>query len=272
MTPEWIEIGINLTHRRFDADRDAVIEAARQAGVVQMVLTGTDAPESARALALAQRFPGRLFSTAGVHPHDASRWGPAEAAEIHRLLGAPEVVAVGECGLDYNRDFSPRPQQRAAFGAQLELARAVQKPLFLHCRDAEADFFELLRPYAPTAGGPGAVMHCFTGDAQTLQTALDLGCFIGITGWIRDERRGQELYALLPQIPLDRLLLETDAPFLLPRDLRPRPKDGRNHPAFLPHIGVAVARRLGLSIAEVAAATTANARRLFRLPTPPEPT
>ena len=266
----WVDIGVNLTHRRFDADRAAVVARAAAAGVRRLVVTGTSLAESAAAANLAAAHPGALWSTAGVHPHDARHWNAGSAAVLHNLLDRPEVVAVGECGLDFDRDFSPRPVQRAVFAEQIALAVARQRPLFLHCRAAEAEFFEQLAPHAPAAPGvapaarvPGAVVHCFTGDAEALARALDLGCMVGITGWVCDERRGTALRDLLPQIPLDRLLLETDAPFLTPRDLRPKPKDGRNVPASLPHIGQVVAAAMGRPVAEVAAATTANALKLF---------
>jgi TatD DNase family protein len=234
-----------------------------------MVVTGTNLVESVAAAELAAAHPGALWSTAGVHPHEARHWSPVMGEHIAELLARPEVVAVGECGLDYDRDFSPRPDQRRVFGAQLALAAAHQKPVFLHCRAAEADFFDILANFAPSRAGegrpvvPGAVVHCFTGDAEALEQILALGAYVGITGWVCDERRGTDLLALLPQIPLDRLLLETDGPFLTPRTIKPRPKDGRNVPANLPHIGGVVAQAMGISEAELAAATTANALKLF---------
>jgi len=173
------------------------------------------------------------------------------------------VVAVGECGLDYFRDFSPRDAQRAAFRAQLELAAAVQKPVFLHQRDSHADFVEILAPLRPQL--IGGVAHCFTGGVDELAAYLDLGLYIGITGWICDERRGAALRATLPKIPLDRLLLETDAPYLLPRDLKPAPRNRRNEPAFLAHILERVAHGMDQPVEAVARASTANAVRLFNL-------
>ena len=270
-----IDIGVNLTHRSFTRDRAEVIARARAAGVGTLVLTGTSVQHSREALALARQHPGTLYATAGVHPHEAARCGVAGLAELRELLRHPSVVAVGECGLDFNRDFSPRPVQEQVFAAQVQLAVELGKPLFLHERDAHEAFVAVLdRARTQQGGHPGpdgalpvpAVVHCFTGSSTALAAYLARGFFIGITGWICDERRGRELQRLVQQVPLDRLMIETDAPFLLPRDLRPRPADGRNEPATLAHLAATVARCMGRPLAEVAAATTANARRFFKLP------
>jgi TatD DNase family protein len=260
---ELVDIGINLVHDSYDADRDAVMERAAAAGVTQMIVTGSSEASTRGAIALARSHPGRLRATAGVHPHHASDWNDALRAAIRELAAAPEVVAVGECGLDYFRDLSPRPAQRAAFAAQLELAREARKPVFLHQRDAHDDFTAILREHI--AQLPGGVAHCFTGGAAELDTYLGLGVAIGITGWICDERRGRHLLPLLCTIPADRLLLETDGPYLLPRDLTPMPETRRNEPAFLPHIAATVARARGEALESVARSTTAAARKLFNL-------
>ncbi|HLY52308.1 MAG TPA: TatD family hydrolase, partial [Steroidobacteraceae bacterium] len=190
----------------------------------------------------------------------------ARADELAELARAAEVVALGECGLDYYRDFSPREAQRQAFHRQLELAAALGKPVFLHQRDAHEDFVAILREHGAQHTG---VAHCFTGAARELQAYLGLGLAIGITGWICDERRGAHLVPLMRQIPEGRLLLETDGPYLLPRDLSPRPASRRNEPAYLPHIAAVVARARGEPLARLAHASTAGARALFRLPEPP---
>ena len=258
-----IDIGINLAHDSYDRDRDAVIARAHAAGVVQMVVTGATLAGSVRAVALAREHPGRLFATAGVHPHHASELDPASLAALVELARIPEVVAVGECGLDYFRNFSPRAAQQQAFHRQLELASQVGKPVFLHQRDAHDDFLAILREHAASWRG---VAHCFTGSGEELQSYLQLGLSIGITGWLCDERRGAHLAALMPQVPADRLLLETDGPYLLPRDLRPKPASRRNEPAYLPHIAAAVARARGETIESLARSSTAAARTLFALP------
>ena len=260
---DLIDIGINLAHQNFAGDRAAVIERARAAGVTQLLVTGATLASSVAALELAHAHPGRLFATAGVHPHQAGELSRAELPRLRALLAAPEVVAAGECGLDYFRDYSPRAAQRAAFALQLELAAECGKPLFLHQRDAHSDFTAALREHGAALCG---VAHCFTGGEAELVTYLELGLHIGITGWICDERRGQQLQALVRRIPAGRLLLETDGPYLLPRDLLPRPPSRRNESAFLPHIAAAVARLRGESLTECAAHTSAAARLLFGLP------
>jgi TatD DNase family protein len=263
----WIDIGANLAHDSFKLDRDAVIERARAVGVVQMIVTGADLASSHAAVQLARRYPRILFATAGVHPHHAAQLRREDLAELRALLQQPEVVAVGECGLDYYRNLSPREAQLRAFEWQLDLAAESGKPLFLHQRDAHEDFLGELRRH--DAGSLRGVAHCFTGVAAELADYLQLGLSIGITGWFCDERRGRHLAALVGAIPPERLLLETDAPYLLPRDLHPALASRRNEPCYLPHIGAAVARARGETAQACAAHTTAHARELFRLASDP---
>jgi TatD DNase family protein len=257
-----IDIGSNLTHQSFAADLDEVMARADAAGVTRQVVTGADLASSQQAAALAAHYPNRLWSTAGVHPHHAASFEAGEPEAWLELLGQPRVVAVGECGLDYFRDFSPRATQRSAFAAQLETAAQVRKPVFLHQRDAHPDFIAILREHRTELCG--AVAHCFTGGVAQLEDYLRLDLYIGVTGWVCDERRGLELRAALAHIPADRLMLETDSPYLLPRDL-PRPASRRNEPAFLPHIARVVAQLRGESVETVAAASTNNAVRFFGL-------
>ncbi|MBS0580397.1 MAG: TatD family hydrolase [Proteobacteria bacterium] len=260
-----IDIGVNLAHDSYDADREAVLERAWDAGLVQMIVTGSTLASSTQAIALARAHPGRLFATAGVHPHHAPELTGERLEDLSALARDPRVVAVGECGLDYFRDFSPRPAQQQAFHRQLDLARSAGKPVFLHQRDAHEDFVAILREHASAWRG---VAHCFTGDAAQLECYLGLGLAIGITGWICDERRGAHLATLMPRIPAARLLLETDGPYLLPRDLKPKPASRRNEPAYLAHVARAVARARGEPAELLARTSTDNARRLFGLPVP----
>ncbi|MEQ4575504.1 MAG: TatD family hydrolase [Gammaproteobacteria bacterium] len=264
---QLIDIGANLTHDSFDRDREAVLQRARDAGVVQMVVTGASREHSPLALQLAQRHPGFLYATAGVHPHHAVEYTDECDAEMRALHAHPEVVAVGECGLDYFRDFAPRPAQRKAFERQLQLASENGKPLFLHQRDAHDDFIAMMRGFDGRLGP--AVVHCFTGERRELFDYLDRDWYIGITGWLCDERRGAHLRELVKHVPAERLMIETDAPYLLPRTLKPMPKDRRNEPMFLAHIVEELARDRGEEVAQVAAATTAAARGFFRLPQAP---
>ncbi len=261
---ELVDIGLNLTHQRFAEDRDAVLQRAGQAGVTQYVLTGVSLSESLAAARLAAAHPMQMRATAGVHPHHASDWQASTVGELRELLAAPSVAAAGEMGLDYYRDFSARPQQREVFEAQLDLAAQAQQPAFLHQRDAEDDFFAILRDYRDKL--PAAILHCFTGDRALLHTALDFDLHIGVTGWVCDERRGQGLRECVADIPSDRLMIETDAPFLLPRDLVDKPANRRNEPAFLPHVLHRVAALREAAPALVAEQTTLTAQRFFRLP------
>ncbi|WP_421487153.1 3'-5' ssDNA/RNA exonuclease TatD, partial [Pseudocitrobacter faecalis] len=224
--------------------------------------TGTNRHESEEAQRLAQRFAG-CWSTAGVHPHDSSSWNAEVEASIRKLAQQPEVVAIGECGLDFNRNFSTPAEQEAAFSAQLALAAELSMPVFMHCRDAHARFLALLDPWLDKL--PGGVLHCFTGTREEMQACIDRGLYIGITGWVCDERRGLELRELLPFIPADRLMIETDAPYLLPRDLSPKPKSRRNEPAFMAHILTQIAHWRGEEAQWLEHVTDNNVKALFNI-------
>lgn len=258
---QLIDIGANLTHESFRHDFDAVLERAREAGVTRMIVTGASRTGSERALELAREHPGVLHATAGVHPHHAGDYGAETDAALRNMLREPEVVAVGETGLDYFRDLSPRPAQRATFEKQLAIAVDLHLPLFLHQRDAHDDFLALLK--ATRDDVPAVVVHCFTDQRRALFDYLDLDCHIGITGWVCDERRGTHLRELVREIPANRLLLETDAPYLLPRDIRPQPPHRRNEPMHLAHICEVVAGLRGETPDATAAQTTANANAFF---------
>jgi len=263
-----IDIGANLTNKAFRGDLDQTLARASEAGVGTILITGTSAAASRQARALAverRRGPSpRLFATAGIHPHHASSLSDDALAELRELGARPEVVAIGECGLDYDRDFSPRHRQRAALDAQLDLAAELGKPVFLHEREAHEDFARAMERARPRI--VGGVVHCFTGTREALLRYLALDLHIGITGWIGDERRGQHLRDLVGLIPEGRLLVETDAPYLLPRDLPARPRSGRNEPAFLAQVARTVAACRGEPVEQLAAHTSAAAARLFRLP------
>ena len=261
---ELIDIGANLAHDSFDDDRAAVLERAAEAGVTRMIVTGSSDESNRRAAELVADRRGTLFSTAGVHPHHAADYTHASDALIRELVGRENVVAVGECGLDYFRNFSPREDQLRVFRAQLDIAIDTGMPVFLHQRDAHDDFVEVLEDALPRLSR--AVAHCFTGEHESLREYLAMGLYIGITGWICDERRGRRRYEIAGVIPDDRLMIETDAPYLLPRTLRPKPKTRRNEPAWLPEVLRVVAEARGQSVEHVARITTENAERFFCLP------
>jgi TatD DNase family protein len=261
---QLFDIGANLTHESFHHDLDAVLQRARAQGVGRMMVTGASREGSRHALMLAEAHPGTLFATAGVHPHHAVDYDNATDAQLRQLGSHDDVLAIGETGLDYHRNYSPREVQLQVFERQLQLAVDLRKPVFLHQRDAHADFVALLRRYRTQL--PAAVVHCFTDSAQALEDYLALDCHIGITGWICDERRGEHLRALVRTIPANRLMIETDAPYLLPRTVRPSPKHRRNEPMYLRHICEAIARDRGEPASLTAANSTATAEAFFGVP------
>jgi len=262
---QLIDIGCNLTHDSFDSDRQQVIERAREAGVVQMVVTGASESGSRDALDLARNHPGLLFATAGVHPHHASQYTDDTDKLLRQLSTHEEVVAVGETGLDYFRDISPRDVQREVFRRQLQIGIDSGKPLFLHMRDAHEDFHAILKEVRDQLNH--VVVHCFTGSRRELFDYIELDCHIGITGWICDERRGTHMKDFLQEIPINRLMVETDSPYLKPRNLKPRVKSHRNEPCWLPWIVNTIAAARSEDPEYVADLSTNNARNFFRLPT-----
>lgn len=259
-----LDIGANLTHESFRIDLQAVLQRAQSEGIERMVVTGASRDGSGDALTLAQTHPGQLYATAGVHPHHAIDYDEATDAWLRNLAGHREVVAVGETGLDYHRNYSPREVQLEVFERQLQIAADLGMPLFLHQRDAHEDFLALLRRYRDRV--PGAVVHCFTDTREALRDYLALDCHIGVTGWICDERRGTHLRELVREIPADRLMIETDAPYLLPRTVKPQPKHRRNEPMYLRHICEEIARDRGEPFDVTAAHSTATAEAFFGLP------
>ncbi|KAL4449421.1 hypothetical protein ABPG77_007065 [Micractinium sp. CCAP 211/92] len=267
--PATIDIGANLVDKSFDKDREAVLERAAQAGVAAIIVTGTCVRTSRAAAALCDSPAERrhnLYFTAGVHCHNAKGCDEHTLGALRQLAAHERCVAIGETGLDFNRNFSPPEVQERWFAAQVQLAEELRMPLFLHCRDAGARFADILRQHRRGVNG---VVHCFTGSRAELEAFLEMGLHIGITGWVADdrpERGGAELAALLPLIPDDRLFIETDCPYLTPRSITPsKSRPQRNEPALLPHVLSAVAAARGQSPKHVAGVTTENARRFFRL-------
>ena len=258
-----IDIGVNFTNSRFDKDRPAVIERAKQAAVSALLVTGTNVNESCKAIKLCQQFDPYLYCTAGVHPHDADQVSDDYLIQLQRLAGSPYVKAIGECGLDFNRNFSAPAQQKKVFTEQISLAAELNMPLFLHQRDAFSCWFEILSAYFDVI--PAMVSHCFTGSEQELKQCLDAGMYIGITGWLCDERRGQALRDIMRYIPLDRLMIETDAPYLTPRTIRPKPKSSRNEPSYLPYIVEQISTLTSYTHAEIMKQTKLNTEKVFNL-------
>lgn len=262
-----IDIGANLTHPVFQRDLDAVLDRAKRAGVRGVMVTGADLASSGAAARLAARHPDFLAATAGVHPHDAKDVEPGWLDRLEALLAQPCVKAVGETGLDFNRNYSPREAQLAAFDAQIELAVRLAQPLFVHDRDSGGAVLERLLAHGPKPRQ--VVIHCFTGSALELEGYLSAGFLIGITGWICDERRGLELRELVRLIPAQQLMIETDAPFLLPRTIEPKPTTRRNEPANLIWVARCIAEARDQSVTDLIATTTDNARGFFAFREPP---
>lgn len=282
-----VDIGANLAHKQLSGDLPGLLQRAASAGVKRIVVTGTSVKSSLAAVRCCTRAgpgggalpPVGLTCTAGVHPHDAKSCNEATIPALRSLaLEHPSVVcAIGECGLDYNRNFSAPEIQRKWFRAQVSLACELQKPLFLHERDAHEDFVGILRPFlearhdplAPQSGKlPPAVVHCFTGTPAEAARYVELGLLVGLTGTVCMERRGKRLRRLLREgvVPLDRLMLETDAPFMHPQsELKPRGKHQKCEPRHIALVAQSVAAALGMDPAEVCRVTTANAERFFAL-------
>jgi len=263
-----IDVGVNLMDASFDHDREEVIKRAKQAGVSKLILSPTGLDDSLAsvkyALAYNENSPGTLYSKIGIHPHNAKNWQNGSIKQLRYLaqdkVYIDGIVALGECGLDYNRDFSPRDMQRLSFTKQAELAAELSLPLFLHVRDAFDDFAAILNEHIKNI--KAAVIHCFTGTGSELDHYLSLGCYIGITGWICDEKRGKGLRELIKNIPPNRLLLETDAPFLYPKDL---PGNKRNEPCNLVHIANKVSEILGKDPLILAEETYRNSLSFFAI-------
>ena len=257
-----LDIGVNLTSSAFDSDREQVLNRAWQAGLTALIITGSSVEDSENALQLSRIHPN-CFCTAGVHPHHASTFGNKTLIQLSQILENKQVKAVGETGLDFNRNFSSETAQVHAFEQQLQLACEKQLPIFLHQRDAHATFYPMIKAYRDQL--PNAVLHCFTGSKEELFDYLDLDLHIGITGWICDERRGEELQSIITEVPLNRLMLESDAPYLLPRNMSPRPKSRRNEPAYLPFELEKVSECLSLPAHQIAEKTTKTARIFFNI-------
>mgnify|MGYP000235537195 CR=1 FL=1 len=258
-----IDIGVNLTNSRFDKDLDDVILRAQSSGIINLLVTGTNVVESQNATKLCAKYPKFLYSTAGVHPHDADHVSKDYLILLSQLANLNCVKAIGECGLDFNRNFSTPENQIRVFEEQVSLANSLQMPLFLHQRDAFEPWYEILKPFVGQI--PAMVSHCFTGSKGELSQCLDAGMYIGITGWLCDNRRGQELRDIVKYIPLERLMIETDAPYLTPRTIKPKPKSSRNEPSYINYIVDALVEATGHSREDIVQQTTINAKTVFSI-------
>ena len=235
---QFFDIGANLTHKSFDKDLESILSEANEQGVKRLSITGSCLEDSIVASEIAEKYKSTCISTAGIHPHNAKEYSPELFTEIKSLLKKDVVKSIGETGLDFNRNFSSPEDQQLSFEAHLELSIEMNIPLFLHERDAHEKFIEITSSYIDHM--PKSVVHCFTGNKGALLKYIEMGFYIGITGWLCDERRGKHLEELISLIPLDRLMIETDSPYLLPRDMG-IDNSARNEPRYLGHIAKKVA-------------------------------
>jgi len=257
---ELIDTHCHLDFAPFDGDRDRVLGRACTAHVTTLINPGADLESSRRAVEMAAHFP-QVYAAVGVHPHDAATLDDAVLQELHRLARRPKVVAIGEIGLDYYRDLSPRAQQRSAFEAQLALAATYRLPIIVHQRDAAQDVLDILKRWrAQYPDRPAGVLHAFSGDLDMARQAIELGFYIGIAGPVT-YTNARKLPEILPHLPVERLLIETDAPYLTPHPHRGQ----RNEPAYLPLIAQRLAELLHMPLETLAARLADNTRRLFNL-------
>ncbi len=256
-----IDTHCHLDPQYFPAGPDDVLERARAVGVAGFVVVGVgaDLAPARAAVALATRLPGRVGAAVGVHPHDATSLNDASYDELSRLARDPHVVAVGEIGLDYHYDHSPRDVQRATFERLIALAREVGKPIVVHTREAAADTLDVLA--ACGARDVGGIIHCFSEDLAFATRALDLGFYLSFSG-IVTFKTAKSVHEVAAAAPLERVLVETDSPYLAPVPLRGKPCE----PSYVVHTARRVAELRGIDVGALAAATTANAERAFRRP------
>lgn len=259
----YFDIAVNLVGSSIESDADNIIAMAKQVGVSPLMVIASHLDESERAIAFCQDYPELLYCTVGVHPHHSSKWQQDSPIKLKGLCQSPLVKAVGECGLDYNRDYSPRDKQRQAFSEQLALACELQLPVLMHQRDSHNDFMAILKEYRSSL--PKALLHCFTGNQAELEAYLELDLHIGVTGWVCDERRGQDLANSVNLIPDNRILIETDSPYLLPRSMRPKPKSNKNLPQYLPYIAEFIAKLRQQNVAEFAQHCYQNSLSYFNI-------
>lgn len=247
----------HLNDEAYDTDQDEMIQRARQAGITLIVNIGFNLTSSLESIDLADRYD-LIYASVGIHPHDAAEAGPGYLEELQKMARHPKVVAIGEIGLDYYRDLSPRPVQRQVFLEQIALAKKLQKPIIIHDRDAHGDMMDILRK--EKLGPAGGVMHCYSGSWEMARELLAMGFYLSIAGPVTFPNAAK-LKDVAARVPPDRLLIETDAPYLTPMPYRGR----RNEPAHILYTAAEIARLRGMEIEDLAQMCAENGRKLFRI-------
>ena len=257
-----IDIGANLTHPELYNQLDKIVENLQIADIKKVIITSSNLRDTKTALDIINLYPDLFYTTIGFHPHNAKDFSLEDIDKIHEYGKDKKIVAIGECGLDYYREYSTKEQQIYCFEEQLSIAESLKLPLFLHERHAHKDFTKILKSHINKI--KNCVVHCFTGTENELKVYLDMGCYIGITGWISDTNRGKHLHDLLEYIPEDRLMIETDAPYLIPHNL-PFKHNGINEPSFLNFVAQTIAECLNKDINVIKEVTYNNTKKFFSI-------
>jgi len=256
------DIACNFSSDRFDKDLYEVIERAKNNKVTKFLVVSASLKDTQNVYNIYKQNSDSCFFTIGVHPHHANEFNSTSSMKMMQQINEFKPHSVGETGLDFFRNISTYEEQLFAFEEQIKISIETGLPLFLHQRDAHKDFIKIISKYKNDI--PKAVVHCFTGTQSELDDYLEMGFYIGLTGWICDERRNVELRKSLINIPTDKLMIETDCPYLIPRNLRDKPKNNRNEPSYLPHIALEIADLIEIDPEKLANITYKNSMNFFK--------
>ncbi len=257
-----IDIGANITHPQLHNQIDRVVENMKTQNISKTIITSSNLEDTKIALDIINSYPEIFYTTVGFHPHNAKDFIQEDIDTIIEYSENKKVLAIGECGLDYYREYSAKRDQLFCFEEQLKIAKNINSPVFLHERKAHEDFVMVLKKYILEI--ENVVVHCFTGTKDELDTYLEMGCYIGITGWITDLNRGKHLHDLLKYIPEDKLMIETDAPYLTPKNL-PFKNTGINEPSYLKYVVQSISECLNKDMSYIEEITINNTKRFFSI-------